>query len=182
MKHLAVVSRPMLSDGRAENCEGTTNGVKNIRRWLGDTKWDLIHFNFGLHDLKHVDPETGKNSNSPTDPLQAEIKQYKNNLKQIVEELKRTGSDLIFATTTPYPDEVTNPLRDPGMSEKYNSVAIKIMNRNNIDINDLYTFAKPRLQEIQLPNNVHFTEEGYRALGRKVIDRITEHLEYPQYR
>lgn len=182
MKHLALVSRPMLPDGSAENCEGTTNGVQNINRWIGDTKWDLIHFNFGLHDLKHVDPTTGKNSDNPADPLQADLKVYKNNLKQIVEALMLTGADLIFATTTPYPDAVTNPLRDPGMSEKYNRVAIQIMNRNNIDINDLYTFAKPRLQEIQLPNNVHFTEEGYRELGQKVIDRITEHLEYPQYR
>ena len=182
MKHLALVSRPMLPNGRAENCEGTTKGVQNIRRWIGDTKWDLIHFNFGLHDLKHVDPVTGENSTNPEDPLQAGLKQYKNNLTQIVEELKGTGADLIFATTTPYPDKVDGPLRDPGMSEKYNRVAIKIMNRNQIDINDLYTFAQPRLQEIQLPHNVHFTEEGYRELGRKVIDRITEHLEYPQYR
>jgi hypothetical protein len=182
MQYLAVVSRPMLPDGEAENCEGSTKGVENIRRWIGDTPWDLIHFNFGLHDMKHVDPVTGKNSTNPADPLQADLKQYKKNLKKIVEELKQTGADLIFATTTPYPDKTNGPLRDPGMPEKYNRVAIKIMNKNNIGINDLYTFAKPRLNEIQLPNNVHFTEKGYRALAGKVIDRITERLEYPPYR
>ena len=77
---------------------------------------------------------------------------------------------------------VSKPLRDPGMAEKYNRVAIKIMNRNNITINDLYTFAEPRLDEIQLPNNVHFNESGYRALAGKVIDRITEILEDPTFR
>lgn len=56
----ANVMRPVLENGKAENCQGTNNGVKNIKGWLGDTKWDVIHFNFGLHDLKHVDPVSGK--------------------------------------------------------------------------------------------------------------------------
>src|SRR5688572_24526778 len=30
----------------------TTNGLKNIDAWLGKGKWDVIHFNWGLHDLK----------------------------------------------------------------------------------------------------------------------------------
>lgn len=172
--YLADVKRPMLDSGEPENCEGTTKGVQNIDRWLGNTKWDVIHFNFGLHDLKHIDPDTSENSQNPNDPLQADLKQYKENLTQIVEKLKGTGADLIFATTTPYPDQTEGPLRDPGMAEKYNRVAIKIMNKNKISINDLYTFAKPRLDEIQLPNNVHFKDIGYRELADKVIDRIKE--------
>src|SRR5690242_7520015 len=47
-------------DRPAENCQGTKNGIGKIDQWLGDTKWDVIHFNFGLHDLKHVDAATGK--------------------------------------------------------------------------------------------------------------------------
>lgn len=177
LSYMAVVERPMLENGEPENCEGTTKGVQNIRRWLGDTKWDVIHFNFGLHDLKHVDPKTGEGSQNPADPLQADLSQYKKNLKEIVEVLKSTGADLIFATTTPYPDKTEGPLRDPGMAEKYNQAAIRIMNKDQITINDLYTFAKPRLEEIQIPNNVHFTDGGYRELAQKVIDRITEILE-----
>ncbi len=177
LAYLAEVKRPTLDNGEAENCEGTANGLKNIHRWLGNTSWDLIHFNFGLHDLKHVDTTTGEGSQNPNDPLQADLKQYKKNLSEIVEILKETGADLIFATTTPYPDRTEGPLRDPGMPEKYNRVAVKIMNKNNIAINDLYTFAQPRLNEIQLPNNVHFKDTGYRQLADKVIDRISEALE-----
>lgn len=177
LAYLAEVKRPTLDNGEAENCEGTANGLKNIHRWLGNTSWDLIHFNFGLHDLKHVDATTGEGSQNPNDPLQADLKQYKKNLSEIVEILKETGADLIFATTTPYPDRTEGPLRDPGMPEKYNRVAVKIMNKNNIAINDLYTFAQPRLNEIQLPNNVHFKDTGYRQLADKVIDRISEALE-----
>jgi len=177
LSYLAEVKRPVQENGEAENCEGTTKGLKNLKRWLGDTNWDVIHFNFGLHDLKHVDPKTGEGSQNPNDPLQADLKQYKKNLTEIVEILKSTGADLIFATTTPYPDQTEGPLRDPGMAEKYNNVAIKIMNKNGIVINDLYTFAKPRLSEIQPPNNVHFTDTGYRELADKVIDRVAEVLE-----
>lgn len=51
----ANVFRPINAAGTgAENCSGTTKGVTAIDRWLGDRKWDVIHFNFGLHDLKRV--------------------------------------------------------------------------------------------------------------------------------
>lgn len=174
LKFRANVLRPLQEDGTPENCSGTIKGVESIDRWIGNTKWDVIHFNFGLHDIKHVDPATGEGSNNPNDPQQADLKQYKKNLEIIVERFKTTGARLIFATTTPYPGQTNNPLREPGMPEKYNRVAIKIMNKNNVAINDLYTFMQPRLTELQIPDNVHFTPEGYLALAQKVVDRIKE--------
>ena len=176
LKYKADVFRPMQDNGKAENCQGTTNGVNNIDRWIGDTNWDVIHFNFGLHDIKHVDPVSGQNSQNPDHPQQADLKQYKKNLKQIVEKLKTTGAKLIFATTTPYPDEVTGPLRKPGMPEKYNRVAINIMNKEGIALNNLHAFVVPRMTEIQRPNNVHFSENGSKALAAKVAERIEELL------
>jgi acyl-CoA thioesterase-1 len=176
LKGNANVFRPTLENGKPENCEGTTKGVENIERWIGDNNWDIIHFNFGLHDIKHVDPLSGKNSTNPKDPQQADLKQYKKNLEIIVEKLKTTGAKLIFATTTPYPDDVEGPLRETGMPVKYNRTAIKIMNKNNIAINDLYAFMLPRMSEVQLPRNVHFTENGYKALAGKVAERINESI------
>jgi acyl-CoA thioesterase-1 len=187
LKGKANVFRPLFEDGKPENCQGTTNGVENIDRWLNSGKksgvsnsgsqWDVIHFNFGLHDIKHVDPVTGKNSQNPKHPQQANRKQYKKNLEFIVEKLKATGAKLIFATTTPYPDSVEGPLRKPGMPQKYNQVAVKIMNKNGILINNLHAFMVPRMAELQRPNNVHFTEEGSRELAKKVVERINEVLE-----
>lgn len=176
LKGRANVFRPMLENGKPENCQGTTNGVKNIDRWLGSKKWDIIHFNFGLHDIKHVDPVTGENSQNPKHPQQANRRQYKKNLEAIVEKLKATGAKLIFATTTPYPDKVNGPLRKPGMPDKYNRVALKIMHKNDINVNDLHAFLKPRLEQLQQPENVHFTTEGSRAMAQKVVDRINEML------
>jgi len=176
MKEKAIVTRPFHENGKAENCQGTTNGLKNIDRWIGDTKWDVIHFNFGLHDLKHVNPQTGNNSSNPEHPLQADLKQYGKNLEEIVKKLKATGAKLVFATTTPYPEKVEGPLRDPGMPEKYNKVALKIMRKNGIEINDLYSFVLPKMEELQKTNNVHFTEEGSKALAEQVVKKIEGQL------
>jgi hypothetical protein len=38
----------------------TTNGLKSIKAWLGDSKWDVIHFNWGLHDLKYIQDDPSK--------------------------------------------------------------------------------------------------------------------------
>lgn len=170
----ANVYRPLNKKGGAENCEGTTKGAKSIDRWLGDKKWDVIHFNFGLHDLKHVDPVTGKNSKKPEDPQQADLKGYKKNLEMIVQKLRATQARLIFATTTPYPDKPGGPLRRANQPKKYNRVALKIMKKNDIVINDLYSFALPRLTELQQPNNVHFSKEGSRALAEQVATKVLE--------
>jgi hypothetical protein len=165
----AIVLRPVRENGSPENCQGTTNGLQHIDRWLGDTRWDIIHFNFGLHDLKHVDPETGKNSQKLEDPRQAKPRQYRKNLRVITKKLKATGAELIFATTTPYPEEVGGPLRAYGDAEKYNKIALKIMKKNKIRINDLYNFVLPQMAELQRPNNVHFTKPGSEKLAEQVV-------------
>jgi hypothetical protein len=178
LKDKAIVTRPMKENGEAENCEGTTNGVANIDSWIGNTKWDLIHFNFGLHDLKHVKPGTLKNSNNPNDPHQAEKGQYRKNLKEIVGKLKASNAKLIFATTTPYPAGELKPRRDPGMSAEYNTIALKIMHANNIPVNDLYSFILPKLGKLQRPLNVHFTDEGSQELAKQCVKSIEQGLEF----
>ena len=37
-----------------DNCGPTTRGIAKLEHWLGDRQWDVIHFNFGLHDLKYI--------------------------------------------------------------------------------------------------------------------------------
>ena len=34
----------------------TTRGLASIDAWIGESKWDVIHFNWGLHDLKYMGP------------------------------------------------------------------------------------------------------------------------------
>ena len=35
----------------------TSKALASIEAWLGTGKWDVIHFNWGLHDLKYMGPE-----------------------------------------------------------------------------------------------------------------------------
>ena len=47
----------MLLDGKAVmvknpgNAQHSGTGLKKIDEWLGDGKWDVIHFNWGLWDM-----------------------------------------------------------------------------------------------------------------------------------
>ena len=57
----ANVHRPLT------NCGPTTRGLENLSQWLGDADWDVIHFNWGLHDLKYLGPDD-ENLQDPKDP------------------------------------------------------------------------------------------------------------------
>lgn len=172
----ANVFRPMKGNG-PENCSGTLAGVENIDRWLEGQKWDVIHFNWGLHDMKHVAKDNpGAPSSKAEDPVQATVEVYSKNLETIVKKLQATGAKLIFATTTPVTPGTTNPLREPTSPGVYNAAALKVMKENNIAVNDLYAFCLPQLDKIQLPKNVHFKPEGSTALAKEVAQKITEAL------
>ena len=178
LKEKANVFRPSNKNGtRPENCSGTVNGVEQIDRWLTQQdKWDLIHFNWGLHDLKHVHPKTGDNSNSFKDPRQAEPEAYRKNLEAIVKKLKATGAKLIFATTTPYPAGC-KPARSPADVDLYNGIALKIMSANNIQINDLHALVDGQLGTLQQKVNVHFNKAGNEVLGKQVASVIAAALD-----
>jgi acyl-CoA thioesterase-1 len=148
-----------------ENGGPTIRGLEKLSGWLGDGNWDVIHFNWGLHDLKLMD---GKH--------QVPIQDYEKNLRELVGRLRATGARLIWATTTPVPAGELSPPRRPGDVIAYNKVAGKIMDEGGIGVDDLYAFALPRLAEIQRPANVHFTEAGSAALAAEVAASILKAL------
>ncbi|MBK8975241.1 MAG: sulfatase-like hydrolase/transferase [Planctomycetes bacterium] len=170
----AVVVRPTDERGRPENCAGTTRGVEHLERWLalGGGHWDVIHFNFGLHDLKRVDAQTGRNSNDPADPRQAEPEIYERQLRQIAERLARTGATLIFATTTPVPPGGVRPHRDVDDPARYNAIARRVMEESGVEIDDLYGLVAPRQAELLPRVDVHFAAAGYEALAQQVAAHV----------
>ncbi len=168
LKGIANVHRP------ATNCGPTTRGVQSIDQWLGDGKWDVIHFNFGLHDLKYVDSQ-GKNAPPDKGQPQVSLADYEKNLASLVARMKKTGAKLMFATTTPVPEgSAARKLDD---QKNYNDVALAVMKKNDVAIDDLHAFALPKLAEIQLPANVHFKPEGSKVLGKQVAAEIKRALE-----
>ncbi len=149
------------------NCGATPRGLAGLGEWLGDGKWDVIHFNWGLHDLIHRD---GKRSVPP--------EEYERNLREIVARLKMTGATLVWATTTPVPKGISSPKsRVSEDVELYNSIAAKIMKENAVATDDLYAFALPRLEQIQLRANVHYSPEGSAVLAGQVASSIRSALE-----
>jgi acyl-CoA thioesterase-1 len=168
LKDIAVVTH---NEGNAQH---TAYGLKKLDEWLGDTRWDVIHFNFGLHDLKYID-ERGRNTSVETGKQQIPIDQYEQNLDKIVLRPKKTGAKLIFATTTPVPDGTG--FRAKGDAAIYNRAAERVMKKYGVQIDDLYSFALPRLKEIQREHNVHFTQKGSEQLDEQVAKSIIKALE-----
>jgi acyl-CoA thioesterase-1 len=158
------------------NCGPTTRGLEQIDRWLGDDRWDVIHFNWGLHDLKYV-PATGDKLTDPKTPgsrPQVPREQYEANLRKLVARMQKTGATLIWAATTPVPPGAQG--RIAGDEVAYNAIAEKIVREHHLATDDLYAFAKPRLKELQLPANVHFSKEGSQQLAAQVVQTIEQAL------
>jgi acyl-CoA thioesterase-1 len=150
-----------------ENGADTRNGLEKLDSWLGDSKWDVIHFNWGLHDLK-VTPGGGR---------QVPLETYEKNLAALVTRLQKTGARLIWATTTPVPECKQNPPREPADVGRYNAAASRVMDAAGIPTDDLAAAALPRLAEIQIPVNVHFNSAGWELLGHRVATAIRAALE-----
>lgn len=166
----ATVHRP------AENCGDTAYGLERIDEWLGQGPWAVIHFNFGLHDLKYPDaqgnyvpPGLGRQVASPGE--------YAQNLRALVPRLQRTGARLIFATTTPVPAGSAG--RQEGGEQAYNEAARRVMAEFGVTVNDLHALVLAGPRDHQLPRNVHFTPAGSAHLARAVADRIQTALPPP---
>lgn len=139
------------------NCGPTALGLKKIDIWLGDGKWDVTHFNFGIHDR-----------NTP-------IAEYGQRLEQLVERMEKTGAKIIWASTTPIPDDLAKKQTAESIVER-NQIAAEIMMKHDVSINDLFTTITPHLDKLQNPKDVHFNGEGYDFLGQKTAEAISKEL------
>lgn len=173
LKGKANVHRPLT------NCGPTIKGLEELDKWLETggvgKKWDVIHFNWGLHDLKYMGPN-GENLADPkagTSKQQVPPKEYQKNLEQLTDRLQKTGAKLIWRNTTPVPEGCQG--RVVGDSAKYNKIAAGIMKKRNIPTNDLFTFTNENPGLIR-EANVHYTAEGSKALAKDVVQSITPHL------
>lgn len=158
-----------------ENGGPTKNGLAKIEAWLGAGHWDVIHFNWGLHDLM-FDPST------QPDPVLYERQQlalYEKNLRILTARLKQTGAKLIWASSTPVPDEMSSarsPSHRAATVRLYNDVAARVMADNGIPIDDLNSYVAPVLDGLQKPHDVHFGEQGSEFLAKKVSEEIAKAL------
>jgi lysophospholipase L1-like esterase len=174
----ANVFRPMRPDQKVpENGGSTYFGLRDLNRWLGDYKYSVIHFNWGLHDVHHRNavtrqPQLGDKAHLPA---AISLADYKVNLERLVTMLEKTGARLIWASTTIVPEGDIG--RVAGEEKQYNAAAKEIMDRHQIPIDDLYTlsagFSPAMFRE---PGNVHYAPEGYRRLAEQVARSIEQAL------
>lgn len=151
----------------AANCSSTGTGLASLTKWLGHGQWDVIHFNFGLHDAK-LPPEGVRHS-----PPEV----YEKNLRELVKRMQATGARLIWATSTPVPNGgVLAPNRRFDSVDKYNAIAKKVMEENGVAIDDLNAAVAPRVGELQIQGDVHFTPEGSAFLAGRVAASIEAQL------
>lgn len=170
LKGKANVHRP------PTNCAATIQGLKGLESWLAiggeGKKWDVIHFNWGLHDLKFMGPngENLADPNAKTSKRQVSSEDYEKNLRDLVKRLKKTGARLIWRNTTPVPKGCRG--RVPGDAANYNKIAAKVMKESDVEIHDMYAFALKNSARIQIKANVHYHKKGSMELAREVVKVI----------
>ena len=149
----------------------TTNGLKHTKDWLGTSKWDVIHFNWGLHDLKYIqsDPSKLADPKAVGSHRQVDLPEYETNMRELVAKLQATGAKLIWCETTPVPQGSAG--RIAGDEIQYNEVAARIMKEAGIPINELHSYASAG-EDVQLPANVHYTPAGSKYLANQVAAKI----------
>ncbi|MGB8168005.1 MAG: SGNH/GDSL hydrolase family protein, partial [Chthoniobacteraceae bacterium] len=141
-----------------ENCGPTANGLKKLDVWLAGERWDVIHFNFGIHD--RATPAAD----------------YRQRLETIVARLKAAAKTVLWASTTPIPpDTKDGPAATDAIIAK-NKIAAEVMQQNGVTTDDLFTFITPHLAKVQNPKDVHFNGDGYELLGQQVASAIESAL------
>ena len=158
-------------DGGAETTE---YGLSCLSNWLvtqaqQPVKWDMIQFNFGLHDLG-------------ADPASQEV--YRQQLADIADKLRATGARLQYALTTPFMPLSSNASM---VVERLNALAWREMGKRKIPIVDLYTTVTSHCGAVYEycdwcktdPGkcSYHYKNEGYTALGEEVAAAIKKRLQ-----
>lgn len=176
----------------------SSKGVQCIRHWLGTQQWDVVHANFGLHDIAKARGSSWR----AVPPVE-----YVKNLDAIfrhVQAALKPGGQFVWATTTPVPESLRLAGAAPGSALSRNNSQVVEYNRLAADlwaskwpgavvINDLYglvtkrcgrrgrygSFYRCALQRLwPSPEDadVHFNEEGREYLALAVASVIAQQL------
>ena len=159
-----------VSDGGAGD---TATGVACLDRWLQtqameQVRWDLITFNFGLHDMTNTSHCEGL---------------YRDQLANITARLASLEpTKLIYFTTTPY-----MPLRTVGNTvvEDMNTIATDMMRARGIHVVDLYKTVTDHCGDIYAdcsicrahPCSFHYNDAGMTSQAAVVAASIRGMLE-----
>jgi lysophospholipase L1-like esterase len=149
-----------------ENGRFAKHTLWGVNLWIRELgRPDIVHWNNGLWDLHHE---------APMVETLTSLIEYIDTLKRIINELQRTGAKIIFATTTPVP--VDTIARNNAEIDSYNSAAVKLMKKNEIEVNDLNSLIKQDLDGNICEDKLHLSDQGNTKCAKQVIDKITNYL------
>lgn len=159
--------------GSDQQAGATSVGVKCINHWLGNEKWEVISFNFGIHDCE--------NPPQFTDPGV-----YQANLESIARSARaglKPGGTLVWTSTTPPPFPEATDHASVACVNQRNALAKEVLAQFDVVINDLHeemnnvcgvNFTSCSLQ---LPgHNVHPTPAGRQFFAIKTASVIAPFL------
>ena len=137
--------------------------------------FDLIHFNNGYWDMGEI---------IPGEPVHT-LEEYQHFLRRIITVGRKTGARLIFATTTPLPED--GEARDNAGTgaalsfeksrvQRYNEAALAVMAEENVPINDLYSLCLQDENCYKCEDKLHHSPEGNRVCAKAVANAILREL------
>jgi len=145
-----------------QNVPGLCDMLKEV---LANGPYDVIHFNMGLHGWPKGRIPEGK-----FEPLTQKYVQMMRENAQ--------GASLIWASSTPVTAKGKPGELDPEINPiimEHNAMAAKVMQANNIPINDLYQLMASKLN-LAKGDQFHWTTEGAVLQGQAVAEAVLQAL------
>ena len=158
--------------GRAEvvypaaNCAFAKYTLCCLNSWLrelGDP--DIVHWNNGIWDTCVRYAEDG-----PFTP----VDEYVAALAKILRALRKTGAQVIFATSTPVKDP-HHDLNTPCIAW-YNHEALRLMKQEDVPVDDLFSLVYPNREAFICEDGCHLSEAGKEACSDAVVKAIEAYL------
>ncbi len=150
--------------GRLSNSKsiGDPALIEELAVVLKNTKFDVIHFNNGLHGFDYTEEE------------------YDKSFPQLIKVIRKYApkAKLIWATTTPV-------RTGEGMKEfapvterlkVRNQIALKHINRAGIEVNDLWKVVIDHPEYYAGGDGTHPVDAGYSALAKQVVSVLKDKL------
>jgi hypothetical protein len=157
LKDKAVVGRLATSKS-----VGDPTLLEEVKLVLGQTKYDVVHFNNGMHGWGYSEEE------------------YAKALPELVSTIRKgaPAAKLVWASTTPVRANGKVESFDPKTErvKNRNKAAMELMMKEKIQIDDLYGLVSERPEWFS-NDGVHMNAKGSTAMGEQVASQIMKLME-----
>jgi len=133
--------------------------LHQVKSVLAAMKFDVVQFNNGLHGMSHTDDE------------------YAKGLSVLLQTIREAAPDakLMWASSTPMSESnhFDQPSHDMPRVMERNRIALDLMTRENIPVDDLYALMLPH-SDLHVPDGAHWIAQGEDLQGAQVADQVSK--------